>query len=42
MEKKWKMDDKWKINGEMTISFFIRDVLYNQDYNTCTSEALFT
>ena len=33
---------KGMINGDMTISFLLRDALYNQDYNTCTSEALFT
>ena len=36
------VEKKWMRNGDMTISFLLRDALYNQDYNTCTSEALFT
>ena len=45
-DNKWKRNGKcrkkWMRNGDMTISFLPRDALYNQDYNTCTSEALFT
>ena len=36
------VEKKWMRNRDTTISFFIRDAFYKQDYNTCTSEALFT
>ena len=41
-EKLENVEKKWMRYGDMTIAFMLRDALYNQDCNTCTSEALFT